>query len=105
MFASGGGFSQGVAGEDGAEAVMPLKRGSDGKLGVAAAPATVIVNIVESPGNGGQQTRRSEGGVDIIDVMVEKIESHIASGITRGSGPVQSAMTRTYGLNRAVGSY
>jgi lambda family phage tail tape measure protein len=33
-FASGGGFNLGVMGEAGAEAVMPLTRGSDGKLGV-----------------------------------------------------------------------
>ena len=34
-FASGGGFKNGLMGEAGPEAVMPLKRGSDGKLGVA----------------------------------------------------------------------
>lgn len=36
-FASGGGFSSGLMGEAGAEAVMPLRRGRDGKLGVVAA--------------------------------------------------------------------
>jgi phage-related minor tail protein len=35
-FANGGGFSLGVMGEAGPEAVMPLARGSDGKLGVRA---------------------------------------------------------------------
>ncbi|MCW7541881.1 hypothetical protein OOT46_29210, partial [Aquabacterium sp. A7-Y] len=35
-FAQGGGFSLGVMGEAGPEAVMPLRRGRDGKLGVAA---------------------------------------------------------------------
>lgn len=36
LFANGGSFSQAVAGEAGPEAVMPLTRGSDGKLGVQA---------------------------------------------------------------------
>jgi tape measure domain-containing protein len=35
MFANGGGFSAGVMGEAGDEAVMPLQRGSDGRLGVS----------------------------------------------------------------------
>ena len=34
-FAKGGGFANGVMGEAGPEAVMPLRRGADGKLGVA----------------------------------------------------------------------
>jgi hypothetical protein len=36
-FASGGGFRTGLMGEAGPEAVMPLKRGKDGRLGVEAA--------------------------------------------------------------------
>lgn len=35
-FAGGGGFNLGIMGEAGPEAVMPLSRGSDGKLGVRA---------------------------------------------------------------------
>ena len=36
-FASGGAMQNGVMGEAGPEAIMPLKRGADGKLGVAVA--------------------------------------------------------------------
>lgn len=36
MFANGDGFGNGVMGEAGPEAVMPLQRGSDGRLGVVA---------------------------------------------------------------------
>jgi lambda family phage tail tape measure protein/TP901 family phage tail tape measure protein len=36
-FASGGAFRTGIMGEAGPEAIMPLRRGRDGKLGVAAA--------------------------------------------------------------------
>jgi phage-related minor tail protein len=47
-FPHGGGL--GVAGEAGAEAILPLRRGADGRLGVAAggqgeAPMQVVVNI------------------------------------------------------------
>jgi lambda family phage tail tape measure protein len=35
-YADGGTFNNGVMGEAGPEAIMPLKRGADGKLGVAA---------------------------------------------------------------------
>jgi len=35
----------GLMGESGPEAIMPLERGADGKLGVAGGSKTVIVNI------------------------------------------------------------
>ncbi len=69
-FASGGvistpsffpmGSNVGLAGERGAEAIMPLTRGADGKLGVAAqtaAPLSVTVNV-STPDAG--SFRRSE---------------------------------------------
>ena len=49
----------GLMGEAGPEAIMPLKRGSDGKLGVSAeAGATIVQNINVSTGV--QQTVRTE---------------------------------------------
>jgi lambda family phage tail tape measure protein len=42
-FASGGGFNLGVMGEAGPEAVMPLTRGADGKLGVKSQGSASIV--------------------------------------------------------------
>jgi phage-related minor tail protein len=39
------GRSLGLAGEAGAEAILPLARGSDGRLGVAAGGATVNVTF------------------------------------------------------------
>lgn len=102
-------FAQGTGlmGEAGPEAIMPLSRGPDGSLGVRAAGGgnSVVVNVIESPDKGGQQSRRSEGGVDVIDIYVEKIKSAIAGDISRGSGAVPAALGRTYGLNRVVGAY
>ncbi|MDP3831013.1 MAG: phage tail tape measure protein, partial [Ignavibacteriaceae bacterium] len=104
-FASG----TGMMGEAGPEAIMPLARAPNGKLGVQATTAgggnRMVVNIIESPGNGGQQSRRTENGVDILDVFVEKVKSAIAGDISQGSGAVPNAMSRTYGLNRVAGAY
>lgn len=108
MFASGGGFAPAVAGEAGPEAVMPLTRGANGKLGVQSSGGSgnnVVVNIIESPGNGGKQERRTDNGNDVLDVFVEKIKNSIAGDISKGAGSVPSAMSRTYGLNRVAGAY
>lgn len=100
-------FAKGVGlmGEAGPEAIMPLKRGPDGTLGVSGGGSNVVVNIIESPGNGGKTQRRQENGVNILDVMVEQIKSSIASDINRGSGVVPQAITKSYGLSRAPGAY
>ena len=72
-FARGGAMSTGVMGEAGPEAIMPLKRGADGKLGVAAAGGSgVTVNVsVDAkgtqvqgdPGQGAQLGRVIAGAV------------------------------------------
>jgi lambda family phage tail tape measure protein len=100
-------FARGVGlmGEAGPEAIMPLKRGPDGVLGVRADGGGMVVNIIESPGNGGRTQQRQENGVNILDVMVEQIKSSIASDINRGSGVVPQAITKSYGLSRAPGAY
>lgn len=94
-----------LMGEAGPEAIMPLKRGPDGTLGVSGGGSNVVVNIIESPGNGGKTQQRQENGVNILDVMVEQIKSSIASDINRGSGVVPQAITKSYGLSRAPGAY
>ena len=72
-FASGGGV--GLMGERGAEAIMPLSRGPDGRLGVAAggqgAPVNVTVNIAASDA---ESFRRSQ----------VQITSALARAVARG---------------------
>lgn len=69
----------GVMGEAGAEAIMPLRRGADGRLGVemyrddAGKPSSgaVTVNIINSTGEQvTQQTRTDNYGNKTIDVMI-----------------------------------
>ena len=50
-YADGGTFSNGVMGEAGPEAIMPLKRGADGKLGVAARLDGAMKRYRATPGS------------------------------------------------------
>jgi len=102
MFGSGGRL--GVMGEAGPEAILPLSRGADGKLGVQGGGGNVTVNVIESPGKGGQVQQQSDGsGNEIITVMVESIKKEVARDIMRG-GIVAQSMQNTYALNRAPGA-
>lgn len=101
-------FARGVGlmGEAGPEAIMPLKRGSDGRLGVAASGGGgVVVQVIESPGQGGQVRQRQEGGQNIVEVLVDRVKSSVAADIVRGTGAVPGALASAYGLNRVAGSY
>lgn len=104
-FANGG--SIGLMGEAGAEAILPLQRGPNGKLGVqAAGGGGVTVNIIEDSSRAGQtQSRQEQGGASVLDVFVDRIRAAVAGDITRGNGPIPAAMAATYGLNRAAGGY
>jgi hypothetical protein len=41
----------------------------------------------------------------MITVFVEKVKNSIAGDISRGTGSVTGALSRTYGLNRVAGVY
>lgn len=105
-YTGGGSRSGGLDGKGGFMAMMhPQESVFDHTKGQQSGGSSVVVNVIESPGNGGQQNRRTENGVDIFDIMVEKLESRIAGGIARGDGMVSNTMTRTFGLNRVAGAY
>lgn len=95
-----------LVGENGPELFAPGKSGAiipnEAAFGGCGG---LVVNIIESPGKGGQQQQRNSGGVNILDVFVEQVKSSIANDISRGSGAVPAAMSQTFGLNRAVGAY
>lgn len=81
---------QGLMGEAGPEAIMPLTRLPGGDLGVktetskATAIPVMTVNIHEAPGT---QTRveQSEDGQS-LDVIIEQIEQSMQSRMSRGTG-------------------
>lgn len=103
QFASGAG----VFAEAGPEAIMPLKRGPDGKLGVSSdGSGNVTVNVYNESGSTARTERRSDGrGGSVIDVFIEQVKGAIAGDIASGNGAVPSAMERTYGMRRMAGAY
>lgn len=107
-FASGAAIGTFAEPGAGYEAIMPLKRGKDGKLGVSmdGGGANVTVNVINNTDGTARQERRSDGrGGTIIDVIVERAKNAVAADIGSGNGPVPAALQGAYGLNRAAGAY
>jgi len=82
-FRHGGGL--GLMGEAGPEAIMPLRRASNGDLGVSvsgAGSASVIVNIINHTGAEVQQEERmgSDGSREVDIVIGRIVETQISSG-------------------------
>lgn len=106
-FANGG--TVGVMGEAGAEAILPLRRGSDGKLGVTADVAGstgksggVINNInIETPSGytaNESSTPNTQGGEDIT-VTFSKM---VGGEVSRPGSPVYAAMQQTFGARQTL---
>jgi hypothetical protein len=89
-FASGG-----VLGEAGPEAIMPLRRGAGGRLGVEAAP--VNVNVIN---NAGVNVGVERDGND-INVTIERVRNALVRDVRSGGNAFAGALQSTYGLNRA----
>ncbi len=96
-FASGGGFANGVMGEAGPEAVVPLKRGPGGALGVAAhgmgAAPTVIINAPPGAQVDRTETRQGANGTE-VEAWLSMAENHIAGRVAQGRGPVIGALQK-----------
>jgi len=91
-FATGAAFN-GVMGEAGPEAVMPLTRGADGKLGVVAqqsAPNIVVNNYADATVKA--STTTDEKGNKQTTLLIEK-----AVGGMLASGRFDTAMSSRYG--------
>jgi phage-related minor tail protein len=107
-FAGGGSPPVGrasIVGEAGPELFIPSSSGTIVPNSAFGGGNRMVVNIVESPGQGGQQSRATSNGVDTLTIMVEKIKSSIAGDIKNGSGAIPAAMSSTYGMNRTVGAF
>lgn len=108
----------GVFGEAGPEAIMPLRRGRDGTLGVraelpvmpaaqmpgAAGQPQIKVNIygVQSQPESVTATRNQSGGFD-IDIMFKQLEKRIAGNVASGQGSMSKALERRYALTPQLG--
>jgi tape measure domain-containing protein len=75
------GRNSGVMGEAGPEAIMPLRRGADGKLGVGATPVTVnVYNNASNTKTKQEETTDSNGNRQINIIIEEAVQNGFASG-------------------------
>lgn len=83
----------GVMGEAGPEAIMPLKRGSDGKLGVQAAGGSGGMEVVVNITNKGQPVEATQTGqrVDGKKMMVDLVLDAVAGDMAKGGRTAQAA--------------
>ena len=95
-FAQGGTFGTGVLGEAGAEAIVPLKRGGNGELGVQSSPVNITVNntMSETADVYAQSTVKEDGSKQ-IEIMVER---KVKESMTNGS--LDKSFSSNYGLKR-----
>lgn len=84
----------GLMGEAGPEAIMPLSRGADGKLGVRGGGGTAVT--INNYSGAPVQTREKQGpnGPELEVMIGAMIDRHIASG------KADTAMGAAYGLSR-----
>jgi exonuclease VII small subunit len=86
----------GLMGEAGPEAIMPLKRGADGKLGVSGGGGNTVVNVYNQSGaqTEVQESTGADGGRQIDIYIKQAVERMISTG------GIDKTMQSTYGLNR-----
>jgi len=92
----------GLMGEAGPEAIMPLSRGSDGKLGVRAGGGTpnvsiVVNNTVSDKVQATVQPRMNNGKLE-FEVLIQQA---VAKDL-RSNGPMAQGLSSTFGLARAI---
>ncbi|MCI7590133.1 MAG: tape measure protein [Spirochaetia bacterium] len=96
-FARGGGFGTGLMGEAGPEAIMPLKRGSDGTLGVSVSGQTgfaiqVVINNYSSEKITAEEKTYMDGQRKLEITVGAMINQHISGG------KADKALGSRYGL-------
>jgi len=101
-FAMGGGRT-GLMGEAGAEAIMPLRRGRDGRLGVSGgSPNIQIVNNtgVAADASVNMQNDRMQIVLEAANMGARMAERRINRSLRTGYGDTAQSIQRTYGLGR-----
>jgi hypothetical protein len=88
-------FARGVGlmGEAGPEAIMPLRRGADGKLGVSGGGAVINIHN-NAPGVDVSAEQPSPGAA------IEIVVARIANDIARGGTPVSRSIEGAYNVTR-----
>ena len=98
-----------IAGEAGAEGVLPLRRDSRGRLGVMAQSSGSTGSVSISIINQGQpmqvtsqrQSKGADGGMN-VELMVRSVEDALADNIAAGSGSLHSAIGSRFASRGAM---
>lgn len=103
LFSSAPRFHDGLA-PDEFPAILQSGERVQSRKEVAQGGPSITVNLIEAPGKGGQVQQRqdSNGGGNIIDIMVEQIEGKLASRVSQGRG-LAPVLEGRYALNPAFG--
>jgi len=116
MFANGGvvggatpfahASGMGVMGEKGPEGILPLKRGSDGKLGVmnVANDTAGVVFVQPIINNNASDDVQASAGTDDSGNLVVTIDKIVADRVGDPSSKTSRALSGSYGLRRATKS-
>jgi phage-related minor tail protein len=94
-------------GEAGPEAIVPLKRGADGNLGIASSRGgrgvNVIVNVHNAPAGVQSQTSRMDSNGNVaVDVILKKaIDGMVGDSLSSGSG--LRVLKRDFGVKPFMG--
>lgn len=91
----------GVMGEAGPEAILPLSRGSDGKLGVKSGVGASDMQVVINITNNGQQVQARQTGssMDGKKMMIDLILDTVSGDMVTGGKTARAAQQR-FGLQR-----
>lgn len=107
-----GGNKIGVAGENKEEGILPLARDSTGALGVKYTAdrdtqppqSGTVVNVIN---NGEpvdvQRKERTENGISIVDIILDKVNQSVVSDISSGGTALNKALESRYALRSARG--
>ncbi|URL59625.1 phage tail tape measure protein [Luteibacter flocculans] len=94
-----GGRSYLLSGKDGYVTPAGSSRGATS----AGAGGGLIVNITNTQGDKVQATAKESkgpGGARQLDIMIDAVEAKIAGNVSRGQGPLSSALSSRYSLNK-----
>ena len=104
-FAKGGVPNMGLMGEAGAEAIMPLRRDSNGRLGVSAEGQgrgipKIVVNAIGVDSQPEVSASMGADGTLTIDALFGQFEGRMAERMGSGVGPMAAVQKNIYGNRR-----
>lgn len=110
-FAQGGTMRNGLMGEAGPEAILPLRRGTDGALGVAvtggggggnAVQVALGLHVINNTGTAAKATATQRGNGD-IELLLEAVDQGMADRVSSGRGATTYALQQRFGLRAVLG--